>query len=555
MAPRTLLACALLAAAFAARTYSLFGSSMWVDDVSSIAAASGHSLDVRLDGMAPGETYADPPGPAPASSYLKYIQPQPGNNLWRVASDTFAQETHPPLFSLLLHLWMRLFGYTVSAGRAFSLLFGLAAIPVLFSLAEQLAGETAAWIACLLYAMAPLQAQLATQVRGYTLTCFLVLVTGLLTFEILERGPDPRKVQSLIWLGVAGMLTHYYFVIYSFLQGLALLTQRRLFRTAVRVGAIWTAVLGALAFYFLVQPAALAQPWIHSPWGGPLLLLNGCAAMTDLLILSPDESLKVFLAAYPLLVTAIKVLMVAAVGTLLLVAERRLPKRYTAFLLVWLVGPILLIFTLDMARRSGTVMAPRYFAGSAFAIYLLLAAGLANLKPVARATVTAFLVLLMLSCQVALRILPVGVLAEGYDAQRAAMNISNRWKPHDLVVVLSNYGAVTISLAYYLPPQTPVLSLVYLPRREEGPVVMPANLDGLGSRLDQGIASTPHLWVARYFPDSASSQKLEGWLAPRYRRVGLQRYGSLLVTELERRESKETPASRDPDSHVAGRLP
>jgi hypothetical protein len=127
---------------------------------------------------------------------------------------------------------------------------------------------------------------------------------------------------------------------------------------------------------------------------------------------------------------------------------------------------------------------------------------------------------------------------EGYDARRAALDISRQWKPQDLVVVLSNYGSVPISLAYYLPPQTPMLSLVYLPRQEEGPVSMPASLDGLWPRLDQGVGSTPHLWVARSFPDSVSSRKLDEWLAQRYARVSIQRYGQMLLTELQRREAK-----------------
>jgi mannosyltransferase len=548
MLPRALLACALLVVAFAARTYHLFDSSIWADDVWSIDVAAGHALEVRLDGQVPGESYSDPWGPAPASWFVKYMQPLPGNNLWRVASDTFAQESHPPLFYITLHFWMDVFGYSVSAGRAFSLLLGLASLPVLFLFAQRMAGETAAWIACFLYALAPLQTQLAIQVRGYTLITFLVLVTTWLTFEILENGPNPKRVRPLIWLGVTGLVTHYYFAIYAFLQGLALLTQRRLFRTAVRVGAIWTAILAALVLYMKCQPTAISQPWMNSPWDAPLLLLNAASAMTDLLVLSPNETLKVFLAAQPALAIVIKFLMVVTVAALLLVAQRKLPQRHAIFLLIWMAAPVLLIYTMDLLRRSGTAMTARYFAGSAFAFYLLLAAGLANLKPVMRAAGTVFLLALMLSCQVALRIVPTGYLVEGYDAKRTAAVITSNWKPHDLVIVLSDYGCVPISVAYYLPPDTPLLSLVYLPRKELGPVVMPMTLETLEPRLEQGVGSTPHLWVARSFPDISSSMKLDAWLAKRYRRLNARRYGGMLLAELELRE----PASVKAGAHLAG---
>jgi uncharacterized membrane protein len=529
---RALLACALLVAALAARTYGLFGSSIWGDDVLSISDATGHSLDVWLDGMVAGETYIDPPGTVPASFFLQYLHPQPGNNSWRVARDVFASETHPPLFFVLLHLWMRPFGYTVAAGRAFSLLFSLAALPVLFFLAQRLAGETAAWIAALLCAMAPFQANLAIQVRGYSLYSFLALATAALTFEILERGPTPRRVGGLTLLGIAGIWTHYYFAIYSFLQGLALLTQRRLLRTAVTVGVIWAAALGGLAYYFLVQPASLSQPWIHGSWEAPLLFLNASAGVTDLLVLSPEESLKVLLAGTPLLVTAIKFLFVFTVGALLLVAVRHLAPRHSLFLLAWLAGPVALIFALDMVRHSGTVTTTRHFAGSSFAFYLLLAAGLAHLKPLLRGAGTTFLVLVMLAGQVALRISPASLGTESYDPRRAAMEIGGQWKPQDLVIMFSEYGSTVVSLAYYLPPQTPMLSLVYMPRAERGPVVAPANLDDLGPRLDQGVAAIPHLWVVRCFADSSTSLKLDAWLAGRYRTVGVRRYGSLYLKEM-----------------------
>jgi mannosyltransferase len=542
MPSRIWLACGLLAVALAARTYGLFTSSIWADDVWSIAAASGHSLDIRLDGMGAGDTYADPPGPAPASWFLKYIRPQPDNSLWRATRAAYATESHPPLFYMLLHLWMQMFGYSVAAGRTLSLILSLTAIPVLFFLARRMAGETSAWIACLFCAAAPLQTLLALQVRGYGLFGLLVLATTLLTVEILEqcletKCPETKRVQLLIWLGVTGMVTHYYFVIYSFLQGLALLTQRKLWSTALRVGAIWTLLIALLGYYFLVQPSRLAQPWMNSPWDAGLLLLNAGSSLTDLLVLNPDVTLSLLLPSAPLLVTAIKFVLVAAVAALLMAAVRRLPKRHLIFLLVWLAGPTALMFTLDMIRHSGTVMSPRYLVGSSFALYLLLAAGLAHLRPIVRASAAAFLLTIMLAGQLALRKLPTGALAEGYDARRAALEIGRGWKPQDMVVVLSNYGSVAVSVAYYLPPETPMLPLIYLPRAEPGPVVMLANLDGLAPRLDKDLAGTPRLWVLRSYTDPSSMRALEAWLLKGYRAVSQHRYGELFLSEMVKAKS------------------
>jgi len=214
------------------------------------------------------------------------------------------------------------------------------------------------------------------------------------------------------------------------------------------------------------------------------------------------------------------------------VAARGLPNRYTVFLLVWLWGPVLLIFTLDIARNSATALTARYFAGSAFAFYVLLAAGLAYLKPLARAAATTFLVSIMLAGQCALRVLPMGVLADGFDAQRAAAQISAEWQPEDLVIVVGTYGCVPISLAYYLPPQTPMLPLIYLPREEPGLVVAPATLDGVWPRLDK-VSATPHIWVVTSFSDQALNAKVNDWIGARYRLSNEpRRYGGISVKGL-----------------------
>jgi uncharacterized membrane protein len=531
------LACALALIALTARTYGIFGSSIWVDDVWSIAAATGHSLDVRLEGMSEGETYGDPKGPVPASFFVQYMQPSPGNNLWRVIIDANASENHPPLFYVLLYGWMRVFGFTVSAGRALSVVFAMATIPVLFFLARRLAGETApetettAWIACLIFALAPIQSQLAVQVRGYTMFAFLVLATTWMTVEIIEDGPTPGRVRLLTWLGVAGLLTHYFFPLYAFLQGLALLTQRKLWPTAVRIGAVWTVVLAAVGFNFWVQPSRLAQPWLAVPvyWDPGLLLLNAGAALTDLLILDPDASLKIFLGSLGL--RLVKAGLVALVAFLFFAATRHLARRHLIFLLLWLAGMFYLMVGIDLVRHSGNSLIPRYLLGLSFAMYILLAAGLAQLNLVVRAVAGTALLLAMLASQYALRALPAGTITDGADFQLAASVIERGWRPNDLVIIQSAYGSMAIGLAYYLPPQTPVLALIHLPRTEKGPVVEPSNLDDLVPRLNQWVSGRPHLWVLRTVPD-AQANMLDHWLRDRYQLVDRIRVGWVNVREM-----------------------
>ncbi len=61
----------------------------------------------------------------------------------------------PPLYYLLLHVWMSVFGSTESSTHALSLVFGLLTIPVGACLACSLMGRLAAVISMVLFALNP----------------------------------------------------------------------------------------------------------------------------------------------------------------------------------------------------------------------------------------------------------------------------------------------------------------------------------------------------------------------------------------------------------------
>src|SRR5258708_355520 len=220
------------------------------------------------------------------------------------------------------------------------------------------------------------------------------------------------------------------------------------------------------------------------------------------------------------------------VAALLFVVAGHLRGRRMVFLLAWLAGTMALMFTLDIVRQSINVVTPRYMVGLSFALYILLAAGLARLGAIARTASTAFLVLAMVAGQWALRVLPAGTLVEdGADFQRASMEIRRGWQPNDLVVVQASYGSVPISLAYYLPPQTPVLALIHLPRREKGPVVSPPNLDDLEPRLNQWASGRSHLWVLRTTA-SVPALTLDAWLRDQYKTRHAYPLGWVILKEM-----------------------
>ena len=86
------------------------------------------------------------------------------------------QDGSPPLYYLILHGWMALFGASEIATHALSLTVSLAAIPVALWAGWSLFGRRVGWTFAALVAMSPFLAYFATETRMYALLSLLTLV-------------------------------------------------------------------------------------------------------------------------------------------------------------------------------------------------------------------------------------------------------------------------------------------------------------------------------------------------------------------------------------------
>ncbi len=115
----------------------------------------------------------------------------------------------PPLYYVLLHGWMRVFGTSELAVRALSGVFAVAALPLTWALARRIAGSRVAWAAVLMVAASPFSIRYATEARMYSLVVVLVLIGALALVELLDRSSQ----RAAVVLGLcAGLLlyTHYW---------------------------------------------------------------------------------------------------------------------------------------------------------------------------------------------------------------------------------------------------------------------------------------------------------------------------------------------------------
>ena len=134
--------------------------------------------------------------------------------------DWILPDTFPPLYPILLKLWIDIFGTMESATRSLSGIFGVLSLIAIAWLTNHKSRATQL-LTLLYFGSSPFLAWSAQHVRAYALTIFLsTLLTG--TGLILRLGdPSPacaRKKQITIVFYIAGFLlsvTHYFGWLYT----------------------------------------------------------------------------------------------------------------------------------------------------------------------------------------------------------------------------------------------------------------------------------------------------------------------------------------------------
>src|ERR1700733_3304527 len=106
------------------------------------------------------------------------------SGLWKVLSGG-----HPNmgLYYVLLHFWVRIFGYGEAAVRSMSVVLAAWAVPAIVALGRRLFGAATGLIAGLLLALAPFFVQYEQTARSYGLLVLLVVLSSYFFIRMLEK--------------------------------------------------------------------------------------------------------------------------------------------------------------------------------------------------------------------------------------------------------------------------------------------------------------------------------------------------------------------------------
>ncbi|MCL9758986.1 glycosyltransferase family 39 protein [Frankia sp. AiPa1] len=292
----------------------------------------------------------------------------------------------PPLYYLLLHMWISVFGDGDVAVRALSGVLSLLTLPMAW-LAGRRVGRFASsagnagpnaptWVATatlLLFACSPYAIRYGSETRMYSLVVLLVLVFGFTAVRALERSAWPRL--ALLTLTTTALVyTHYwtFLLIFTVAAFLLLQARRRPYYRRVTLRAFAAMAASAVPFApwmpsFAFQMLHTGTPWAPKvqaqvlldtvfDWAGP----QSTGALLGVVLLG---GALIGLTARP-----------AGGRELAVQVTGRVPGRYLAA--IWLL-PLVLAYFVNMF--GGSAYAERYTGIALPACLLLAALGIAVL--------------------------------------------------------------------------------------------------------------------------------------------------------------------------------
>ena len=308
--------------------------------------------------------------------------------------EALRHDGHPPLYYVLLHGWMEIFGTSNLAIRSLSGLFGLICLPLAFLIGRRRGGSLLGWIAVAVVSLSPFAVRYSDEARMYSLVMALVFAGWLLVDDILRlRRATPLRLAALSVVTAMLLYTQYWGL---WIAG------------AVGLLALWLAFRGAdpllrsssrrLALA-LVAAAVLFLPWLPTmlyqsahtgtPWASPMrptaiVAWNLCTfAFGDY----PDAAL------FASVLVVMILLALFGIGRSTRSIEVRFRPRTQFLAEGWVILAVILISTL-VSYLAGAGYAPRYAAVYFPLVALLVAAGVTRFLGVRLRFVVAIVVLL-----------------------------------------------------------------------------------------------------------------------------------------------------------------
>lgn len=411
----------------------------------------------------------------------------------RMTLERVLENIHGPFYGLILHAWGNLAGESEWSLRFPAVVAGVAAVPVIAAVARRWLGGAAAGWAAWAMAASPFLVWYGQEARNYALVVLCACLASLALLRLRSRW-SAGTVAGYLAASAAGVLSNFSFVflaplhLYGWIAGVVGARRKWMVAGIValglglvmapwipRVAATWDVhrlvpgvpgeagppLRGETTFHWAAVPFAVHGFAAGYGWGPPVRELRRG---------SPLEAVRRH--AAPI---AGSTAVFGALGVLGLRALFRRGRLLEG--LLWAVVPILILSW--VAAMNVKVFHPRYVAVAVPGLYLILAAGLADLGPRLRA---GFALAVAAIWAVSLQHQYFDPRYGKEDIRAAAALLAERGRPGERVIAANTESVLSY---YYRGPM----------RVEPFWLGFAGNPARLEAELSESVAGTSGAWV------------------------------------------------------------
>lgn len=244
---------------------------------------------------------------------------------------------NPPLYELLLHYWIKLFGISEFAVRFPSLIFSAVTVYFICRIGQSFFNQRVAIYASLFFIFSNYHILFAHEARAYALMGMLTAISMYCYLNLItERNTGTGNRVTLLIVNVLLMYTHYFGFFVLLLQFLFVVIKRDLLRKHYKfLGlAILASLLAFSPFLTVVigrfSSSASAGTWVKAP--------NGM-----------DDFYEMFRTFANAPVTAVFTIAILLIGGILLAIRKSsgTQRVQTQFVLLWFYLPFLFMFAVS----------------------------------------------------------------------------------------------------------------------------------------------------------------------------------------------------------------
>lgn len=195
-----------------------------------------------------------------AAELKQFLQPDDPLCFGRIGHDLAATDIHPPLYFWLLHVWVLAVGVHTWSGPALNTLLAGAGAVALFGLAcSTVRDRPAAAAVAAIWIVSPAVIDTCFEARHYDLLalCGVGFTWAVLRCAAAPARPRPLHLTGLAVATLAGLLTHYHFVLLVAAAGVGFAVARRREPRGLLLPAM--AVLAGVLAFVAVHPHFLAS--------------------------------------------------------------------------------------------------------------------------------------------------------------------------------------------------------------------------------------------------------------------------------------------------------